>query len=407
MSGPDLRIVPNLRIVYVIGTYPLLTTTFIDREIAGLRRRGVDVQVVSLRHPHGSLSPGQITEDVEYVRPVRPGALIRSHLNYLVRSPRTYLKTLFGLLLAPHPGLSARAKTVGHFVLAVHVTAVVARLGGVDRIHAHFVDRAALVALVAARFLGLPYSATAHANDIYVDPVLLDLKLTEADFVATCTGANAAHLLAATPGATVHTIYHGLDVEAYDPSPQRPAGRPLLLAVGQLKEKKGFSYLIDACRLLVERGRRFACEIVGEGPLHAQLQERISAAGLDDVVILRGAFPHDEVRAAYRRAEVFVLPCVVGADGDRDGIPNVILEAMASGLPVVSTDHSGIPEAVEDGVSGFLVPPEDASGLADALGGLLDDAELRRRFGEMGRKLVAETFDVDANVDRLLSKVAS
>lgn len=401
MIGPDLRI------AYVIGTYPLLTTTFIDGEIAGLRRRGVDVQVVSLRHPHGSLSPSQTTEEVEYVRPVRPGALIRSHLTYLLLSPRTYLATLFGLLLAPHPGLSARARTVGHFVLAVHVTDVVARLGGVDRIHAHFVDRAALVALVAARFLGLPYSATAHANDIYVDPVLLDLKLTEADFVATCTRANAAHLRAAVPGATVHTIYHGVDVEAYDPSWRGLPERPLLLAVGQLKEKKGFSYLIDACRLLVERGRKFTCEIVGEGPLHAQLRRRISAAGLDDVVVLRGALPHHEVREAYRRAEVFVLPCVVGADGDRDGIPNVILEAMASGLPVVSTDHSGIPEAVEDGVSGLLVAPEDAVALADALGGLLDDADLRRRFGEMGRKLVADAFDVEANVDRLLREFAS
>jgi glycosyltransferase involved in cell wall biosynthesis len=398
---------PALRIIYVIGTYPLLTTTFIDREIAGLRRRGVDVRVVSLRHPHGTLSPGQTTEGVEYVRPVRLGSLVRSHLTYLLRSPGTYLKTLAGLVSAPHPSLSARAKTAGHFVLAVHVTAVIAGLGPADRIHAHFVDRAALVALVAARFLDLPYSATAHANDIYVDPVLLDLKLGEADFVATCTGANATHLKAVAPGASqVRTLYHGLDVGAYDPGPRPPSDRPVLLAVGQLKEKKGFSHLVEACRLLVEAGRSFTCEIVGEGPLRPQLEQAIAANGLDDVVSLRGALPHEQVKAAYRRAEVFVLPCVVGADGDRDGIPNVILEAMASGLPVVSTDLSGIPEAVEDGVSGLLVPPGDAPALAQALSGLLDDSELRRRFGEMGRKLVADAFDVEANVERLLREYA-
>lgn len=396
-----------LRIIYVIGTYPLLTTTFIDREIAGLRRRGVDVRVVSLRPPHGTLSPTQTTEGVDYVRPVRLGALVRSHLTYLLKSPGTYLRTLVGLLSAPHPSLAARAKTIGHFGLAVHVTAIAAGMGPADRIHAHFVDRAALIALVAARFLDLPYSATAHANDIYVDPVLLDLKLCQADFVATCTGANAAHLRAAVPRAHVRTMYHGLDVEAYDPAPRVPSARPLLLAVGQLKEKKGFTYLVEACRSLVAQGHSFTCEIVGEGPLRSRLEQAISAAGLDGVMTLRGALSHDEVKEAYRRAEVFVLPCVVGADGDRDGIPNVILEAMASGLPVVSTDHSGIPEAVEDGVSGFLVAPQDAAALTRALGGLLDDPDLRGRFGEMGRKLVADAFDVEANVDLLLQEFMS
>ena len=180
-----------------------------------------------------------------------------------------------------------------------------------------------------------------------------------------------------------------------------------MLAVGQLKEKKGFVFLVEACRLLSESGREFRAEIIGEGPLRAELETAIHRAGLGDRLVLRGALSHAEVRAAYAAADLFVLPCIVGADGDRDGIPNVILEAMASGLPVVSTDHSGIPEAVEHGASGLLVPPGDAPALADALATMLDDGEMRRGFGEMGRKLVADSFDLETNVRRLFEEFAS
>lgn len=397
-----------LSVLYVIGTYPLLTTTFIDREIAVLRRRGVDVTVVSLRRPHGRLSPDQTTDGVHYVLPAPVPAVVRHHLAFLLSRPATYLSTLWGLVSAPHPGPRARIKTVGHFGLAVHVAGLVRRLGRFDRVHAHFVDRAALVALVVGRLVDLPYSATAHANDIYVDPVLLPEKVAAAEFVATCTGANARHLEAVVPDSgKIRRIYHGLDVDAYAAAERAPSERPTLLAVGQLKEKKGFAHLVEACRILAESGRAVRCDIVGDGPLRDDLQAAIDAAGVGEAVTLRGALSHHDVVAAYRRADVFVLPCVTGADGDRDGIPNVILEAMASGLPVVSTDHSGIPEAVEHGTTGLLVPPGDPAALAEALAHLVDDADLRARFGEMGRKQVAAIFDVDANVARLHEELAS
>lgn len=395
----------GMTLVYIIGTYPVLTTTFIDREIEALRRRGVEVRVVSLRHPHGQLSPGQSKQGVSYVRPASPLSVARSHLMYLARQPRTYLRTLRDLVTAPHPRPALRIKTLAHFGLAVHTARRVARLGHVDHIHAHFVDRAAVVALVVARFTGIPYSATAHANDIYVEPVLLDLKVSEAKFLATCTEANAEHIERLVPATgRIRVFHHGLDVGGYSVPDRSDRDRLVLLAVGQLKEKKGFTHLIEACRLLVDGGREFECEIVGEGPMRDPLQAAIAAAGLTDVVSLRGALAHEDVKAAYAAADVMVLPCVVASDGDRDGIPNVILEAMASGLPVVSSAISGIPEAIEDGVSGLLVAPGDPLALAAALGRLIDGADLRESFGQIGRKVVTESFDLDANVGRLLGE---
>jgi glycosyltransferase involved in cell wall biosynthesis len=276
-----------------------------------------------------------------------------------------------------------------------------------DQIHAHFIDRAATLALVASRLLDIPYSVTAHANDIYVNPILLHEKLGEAKFVATCTGYNQAHLArlgADSFGHKLRCIYHGLDVGNYQPASRVSSDKPMVIAVGQLKEKKGFAYLIEACHMLKERGYHFECQIVGEGPLRQDLEARIRQLFLQDTVTLCGALPHQDVIDKYKQSTIFVLPCIVGSDGDRDGIPNAVLEALAMQRPVVSTRHSGIPEVVEDGVNGLLVPPADAVALAEALANLLDDPERRQRLGERGRQTVIENFDVAQNVRRLLAE---
>jgi glycosyltransferase involved in cell wall biosynthesis len=226
--------------------------------------------------------------------------------------------------------------------------------------------------------------------------------------VATCTAYNEAYLreLVGPPSAArVKRIYHGLDVTGYEPLPHRSTDRPMLLAVGQLKEKKGFRYLLEACRLLLDRGMDFECEIVGEGPLRASLQKTINDLALTNTVNLAGSLPHDEVIQRYRRADVFVLPSVTAADGDRDGIPNVILEAMAMQLPVVSTRHSGIPEVVQHGTTGLLVPPKDPEALADTLGILIGDKAARVAYGVAGRQRVVEVFDLEVNVKKLLGEM--
>ncbi len=396
-------------VAYVIGTYPLLTTTFIDREISILRQSGIEVKVVSLRRPNGELSPDQqrASERVHYVLPISIGALVAAHLRFLVTRPRRFLVTLAYVLSRPHPSVRARAKTLLHFGEGVQVAAVLDAAPELSSIHAHFVDRAALVALVASRLLGRPYSVTAHANDIYVEPVLLAEKLNGARFVATCTNYNAEHLSREVPAAAdkIISIHHGLDIERYQPSADSEAGPPVILAVGQLKEKKGLNDLIAACALLRDRGHRFVCNIVGEGPLRADLEAQIRRFELDDTVFLHGALIHEAVIDHFRSADLFALPCVTAADGDRDGIPNVILEAMAMELPVVSTEHSGIPEAVEHGVTGALVPQRDPAALADTLAAMLDDPEGRRRMGGNGRRVVETRFDAGANVATLIRQL--
>lgn len=395
-----------LRLTYIIGTYPSLTTTFIDREILAARRSGVDVRILSIRRSSGRLSAEQerLREDVTYLLPVAWLPLIAGHLRFALFDAGIYFGTLLYLLTRPHPGLRARLMTLLHFAEGVYAAYLLRRNPG-GQLHAHFVDRAATVALVASRLLRVPYSVTAHANDIYVHPVLLPEKLGAASSVITCTGYNQAHLVKLGAGRfdrKVQCIYHGLDLQHYQPRNRARSGKPLLLSVGQLKEKKGLTYLIDACTLLHERGYSFECQIVGAGPLRSTLEAQIQQSGLADVVRLCGALPHAEVIDKFGQASMFVLPCVLGANGDRDGIPNALLEAMAMQLPVVSTAISGIPEVVADGVNGLLVPPADTEALATALARLLDDADLRHELGVQGRRTVAEQFDVEWNVRRML-----
>ena len=409
MSAPATA----LDLVYVIGTYPSLTTTFIDREIDTLHRDGVALRVVSLRRPDGILSREQqaLTPLVDYLLPAPTSEVVRSVGRALVRRPRQTLRLAVELLRRPHPDQRARRRTLVHLVEALCVARMVEQLGPVGRIHAHFMDRAALVALVVGRLLDIPYSVTGHALDIYVDPVLLPDKIRAATSVTTCTQYNARHLASLVPAddaAKIRCVHHGIDADRWRPAPWRPAaGPPLVLAVGQLRARKGFDHLLTACRLLVDRGHAFTCEIVGDGPLRGELAAQVAALDLQDVVTLTGALDGDAVLERYRQAAVFALPCVTEDDGGRDGIPNVILEAMAMELPVVSTDHSGIPEAVRDGDTGLLVPPHDPEALADAIARLLDDPATAAAMGQRGREVVLDQFDVETNVRRFREGLAS
>ena len=397
----------NFSLVYIVGTYPGLTTTFIDREIRALRSMGVQVRVISIRKPHTILAhtQEQLQAITSYLLPVSWRRFITGHVRFFVQKPITYFGTLLELLTSHHPNLTARLKSVLHFAEGVYAAEWV-REEKCDHIHAHFVDRASTVALVSSRLLNVPYSVTAHANDIYVRPELLDLKFSQASFVSTCTGYNRQHLEKEFKlNGKLHCIYHGLELGAYQPELSVSSGIPMITSVGQLKEKKGFSYLLEACQILKEKGYPFHCQIVGEGPLRSKLEQQIRNLSLESHVMLNGALPHERVIAQMKSSTMFVLPCVMGSDGDRDGIPNVILEAMAMQLPVISTNHSGIPEVVIDEVNGLLVPMEDAKSLAQAMARLLDQPELRHQMGERGRQLVAEKFDAKHNASRLLQQM--
>jgi glycosyltransferase involved in cell wall biosynthesis len=405
-----------LRLTYLHGRYPVLTETFIDREIQRLLARGVDLRILSIRRPADDLSPTQreLSRRVEYLLPAPPLSVAASLLWGLVRHPRTFLWTLAWLLSRDH-GTASRARTALHFVTGVYAAWRLRDRRGIH-IHAHFVDRAATVALVASRLLGTTYSVTAHAREIYVNPALLRERIGEAAFAVTCTEYNRTHLrreIGEGAASRLTRLYHGMDLgAAREAGPETGADggadggaerdARLILSVAQLWERKGLHYLVEACGVLRDRGTAVRCEIVGEGPQRADLQALIDRLGLADRVVLAGALPFPEVVERYRRAGVFVLPCIVTEEGDRDGIPNVILEAMASGLPVISTPVSGIPEVVRDNDTGLSVPERDPEAIADAVDRLLSDPALAAAIADRARQLVRAEFDLDRNVDRLL-----
>jgi glycosyltransferase involved in cell wall biosynthesis len=256
----------------------------------------------------------------------------------------------------------------------------------------------------------MPYSFTAHAKDIYTSPPdLLAVKMRAARFVVTCTDFNVEYLNSLTrnlPSEHVRRIYHGVDLSKFRPRTQLGAGQnpqdtATVLAVGRLVEKKGFSYLIAAFGRLIEQGFNAQLMIVGSGPERDSLQRRVRELGLGDKVSFLGALTQDEVIDIYSRATVLALPCIVTENGDRDGIPNVLVEAMRIGVPVVSTNISGIPELVRDGESGVLVPPRDDEALARGIARLLADSNLRLRLSQAAMQRVCDEFDLSVNAEHL------
>ena len=398
-----------MKIAYVLSSFPGLTTTFVDREILEVQRSGIELVLVSMWTPPECGVSEEIrglAETTKYLLPAPWFRLLTAHLHFALTRPWTYLTTLIYLLTRRHSKFGDWVRTIFYFIVGVWAAELLCT-ERIDHIHAHFASRATAVAMTASGLLRVPYSLTAHAYDIYVSPQLLPEKMAGASFVVTCTGYNKMYLESIAGrrlAGKVHLVYHGLDLTQFAPVclPPRNGRRPLLLSVGQLKEKKGFSYLIEACRFLKNRGYDFRCEIVGEGPKRAELEALITALDLDGTVVLQGALPHSEVVARYAQATLFALACVLAEDGDRDGIPNVVLEAMAMQVPVVSTRLSGIPEVVEDGLTGLLVQPGDAKTLADALARLLDAPDLRERLGRQGRKRVEERFNSRNNVGQLI-----
>lgn len=358
-------------IAYVVKRFPRLSQTFVLHELLALERQGARVTVVALRRSADA--------------PVGRYAELRAPVHYL------------GEADGPSASIAEQAGQVAEIV----------RAWGVSHIHAHFATRAASVADRASAATGVPFSFTAHAHDIFhadVDRAALAATIERASFVVTVSDYNRRYLedLLALEGrqGRVARLYNGVDLRALQPS--AAVRSPWLIAsVGRLIAKKGFAHLVEAVRLLRASGRPARCVIVGEGEERPALERQIADAQLGDAVQLLGAMPPHEVAAVVGGASAFALPCVVAPDGDRDGLPTVLLEAMALGTPVVSTDVAGIPELVLHGRTGLLVPEAAPLRLAEALAHLLEDGALRARLSASARERMGAEFDLETNVGRL------
>jgi colanic acid/amylovoran biosynthesis glycosyltransferase len=400
----------ELKLAYIIGSYPGVTKTFIDREIKTLRQWEVDIQTVSIRRPSAkaSLSAEQqkLQEGTIYVLPANWPRFFLSHFYFALFHFLTYFKTLLYLLSRSHPSRADWFKTVLHFGEGVYA-AYLLRDQSVDRIHAHFIDRAATVALIIGRLLDRPYSVTAHANDIYTKKVLLYEKLDQAEFSVTVSEFNKSYLLDTYPDLDadrIHVLHPWIDMSRFQPPPTRPAHDALrILSVGRLVEKKGHGYLIKACHLLRTKGIDLECRIIGSGPLKSELEADIERYELQDCVHLLGAQPQSEVLANLVWCDVFALACVIAKDGDRDGMPVSLAEAMAMSVPVVSCRIVGIDELVRP-QAGLLVPTRDATALAEALQAIYDLGQSDRiEMGRQGRAVVDEDFDLHKGTRQLMA----
>ena len=395
------KITSRGRVGLLVKTYPKLSETFILGEILGLQHRHLSLGIYSLQAPTDEkvhLQFEQVEAPVAYLPAVRRAAwprLLLAHLRLLLRWPLRYART-------------ARRVALGANFLRAGWLAEQLYKDGVTHLHAHFATAPASLADIAAQLCNIPFSISAHAKDIYLaDHDELRAKLARAAFTITCTEHNRAYLQQlAPPGVRVHRMYHSINASRFRRYIPSPMIRPTLLSIGRLRPKKGFDTLIRACALLAARGVDFRCEIIGYGPERERLQRLIDDAGIGDHVTLLGKLTHTEVVLRYRCASAFVLPCRIMPDGDRDGIPNVLLEAMAMQLPVVSTSVSGIPEAVSHDYNGLLVPPDDPLAVADAAQQLLENVVLRERLGWRGRQVVLEKFS-DQNLDSLVGLLAN
>lgn len=421
-------------IAYVLMEFPRLSESFIINELVRLEQLGVKLYLFSIKHPkedkvHGSVS--RLTAPIRYLPPVT--SLSASpfwrwlkanlpryfpvHFRVFRQRPWPYLRTL---LEAVELAWRARSSTFGkpkfvfikEFLQAGFIAQEVIGRQNVTHLHAHFCHGSTTVAMFTGRIAGLPFSFTAHAKDVYLKSLnpagLLHRKIRRAKFLITCTDANRRYLQQVCPdGAPIHTVYHGLDPGRFTPHPRSTASPPLILSVGRFVEKKGFAILIEACRILRDRGHEFRCRIVGDpgdevtGDETPRIRRLIQELDLHHQVVLSPGVTQEALQEIYREATIFALPCQVLENGDRDGIPNVLAEAMATGLPVVSTAISGIPELITHGQNGVLVPQRDPQALALGLEELLMNPALGRSLGRSARKTICGMFDSSVTTQAL------
>ena len=387
----------------ILKGYPRISESFISSEILLLESLGIPMEIYSLRQPRESFSH-------DHVKKIKAGVTyipeyILSGFKVLFRSNSKLFRELgprYAKCLAGAVGRAiARRKpaTIRHFLQAGHLVRTKLSDPGIRHIHAHFSHTPASVAFFASELTGLPFSFTAHAKDIYTsEPEQLARKIHRAGFVVTCTRYNAKYLSAVAGNGScrtpIHTIYHGIDTDYFSfASPSAPALPFQILSVGRLVPKKGYDDLLKALAILERSGVDFRFTHIGGGELAGEIEREVRELGLEGKAAFLGTLPHDRVISQYRSAHCFVLACKTAENGDRDGIPNVLVEAMASGLPVISTRISAIPELIEDGITGTLVPPENPEAMAAAIRTVLFDAEGNKLRSAKARERVEKDFD--------------
>lgn len=382
------------RVSYILKRYPRYSETFIVNEIIAHERVGLKIDIFALKH-----SEDQHFQDIL--------AKVQAPVRYVPTEGDRY-KSFWSVMKACRESLPNFWSSLqgvsdedGDEVYQAMIIALEATKKGTQHLHAHFASKAATVTRIASRLAGIPYTLTAHAKDIFHEAIILNrvkANLEGAATVITVSDFNVDYLqrVYGIDKMKIRRIYNGLDLSRFHfLSPKDRPSR--IVAVGRLVEKKGFPDLIEACALLAQRNVNFECSIIGDGLLESQLRQRIENSGLEEKVRLVGPLPQSEVIQRVQGASVLAAPCVVATDEDKDGLPTVLIEAMALGTPCVSTNVTGIPEIVIDGKTGLTVSQRDPPGLASALETLLNQPALRSNLARRARDHIEKEFDISRN----------
>ena len=406
-SSNEIPVRAPLKVAYLTTKFPLLSETFIYQELLALADAGHDVRFSAFfatgQQGHGFAT--DLDRSIEFLPKILS---LRHALDHLASwANPLYWQELFGLVRECRSRPVRLAKSLYAFCKGVSWFQRL-RKDPPDHLHAHWATAPTTAAMVAARLLDRPFSFTAHAWDIYKEPILLETKIRRAQAVFTISNYNQVYLerLNANADGRISVIRCGIEVERFPFHPPASRdGRPLrILSVARLVPKKGLHHLIEACRILESSGIAFECKVVGDGPQKARLARAALRAGLKSNIHFVGAMTQEELDEVWEWADVFALPCVVSADGNRDGIPVALMEAMASGLPVVSTRVSGIPELISHRRNGLLVEPGSAIALAQAIREIGNDLRLAQRLAKQARKTIEAEYSADRNA---LAKAAS
>ena len=412
-SRPAPAPVPGAQPVAVLlSRFPTVTETFILREVDEMERQGQRVRLVPMlqEHPpviHDAALPW--TTRALYTKYLSL-PIVLANLRALLRRPVRYL-TLFARLVAGtilRPGTLAR--TVAIFPKSVYLAGQLSR-EGIRHVHAHYATHPSTMALIIASLSNITFSFTVHAHDIQLDRSLLGWKLSETRFVRSISDYNKRFLEQLYPQSRgkIMVVHVGIEPGTYEASARHfqntTTGIPNVLCVAAHRPYKGLPVLIEACRILRDQGLHFRCDVLGHGPMREELEAMIRDRGVENVIHLLGAKPEHVVAEMMGEAALFVLPSIIAPDGQMEGIPVVLMEAMASSKAVVSTSIAGIPELVEHGVTGLLVPPGDAQALAAAMRTLLEDRTRAQQMGRRGQEKVRAEFTLSTCAAQLLARL--
>ena len=399
------------KIAYIMSRFPKLTETFILYEILEAQRHGVHIEIFPLLREQQKVTHPEVrilTEKAHFY-PFLSLPILGAQLHYLLRKPLVYIRLLFEVLRGTLGSSNFFFGAIGILPKSVHFAHEMEKLG-ICHVHAHFATHPAIAGLIIHRLTGIPFSFTAHGSDLHVERKMLDRKVAAAAFAVTVSKYNKAVMVQACGkdmSDRIHIIHCGVAPEHF---PLKPASDEVnsyeILCVASFEEVKGHKHLIKACEILAAHGIDFNCHLIGDGPLRTDIEQQIACTNLADKFHVHGSLPRPEVIDLLQKADVFALPSIPTKQGKREGIPVVLMEAMACGLPVVSSDLSGIPELVINDTCGLLVAPGDNASLADALETLYKEPERRNRLGISGRKQVEEKFNLHTNTMKLMGLIA-